>query len=143
MEFVDGTDLHRLVQWWGPVPWAFAVKWAIDLLGGLALIHQNGFIHRDVKPANVIILGPPPEPDTPPGATAAKLLDFGAVGKVEHSGPAAGNRRVFVGTREYAPPEQWDERVVPASDLCWAARCSTRSPVARPTRSKTGTRSRS
>ncbi len=117
MEFADGTDLHRLIRWSGPVPWSFAVKWAIDLLGGLAIIHQNGFIHRDVKPANVIALGPPPEPGTAPGATAAKLLDFGAVRKVEQRGPTDANRRIFVGTREYAPPEQWEERIYPASDL--------------------------
>ncbi len=117
MEFVDGTDLHRLVRWSGPVPWQFGVKWALDILGGLAAIHASGFIHRDVKPANVIVVGPPPEPGTPPGATAAKLLDFGAVGLVETRRPADADRRIFVGTREYAPPEQWEERVVPASDL--------------------------
>ena len=117
MELVDGTDLHRLVRWSGPVPWPFAVKWAIDLLGGLAVVHQNGFIHRDVKPANVIPLGPPPEAGTRPNETAAKLLDLGAVGTVEGATGSKSGRRIFVGTREYAPPEQWAERVVPASDL--------------------------
>ncbi len=117
MEYVEGTDLHRLGQWLGPVPWAFAVKWAVDLLGGLAEIHKNGFIHRDIKPANVMILGPTPEPGVSPAETAAKLLDFGAV-KLTDAGPrGSGSRRIFVGTREYAPPEQWAERVVPASDL--------------------------
>lgn len=117
MEFVDGTDLHRLVRWAGPVPWPFAVKWAIDLLGGLAAIHHNGFIHRDVKPANVVALGPPAEAGTRPGDTAAKLLDFGAVSTADARPAGAGTTRIFVGTREYAPPEQWVERVVPESDL--------------------------
>lgn len=117
MEFVDGTDLHRLVRWSGPVPWPFAVKWAIDLLGGLAAIHQNGFIHRDVKPANVVALGPPAEAGTRPGDTAAKLLDFGAVSTADARPVGEGTKRIFVGTREYAPPEQWVERVVPESDL--------------------------
>ena len=117
MEYVEGTDLHRLVQGFGPVPWPFAVRWAVDLLGGLALIHQNGLIHRDIKPANVMILGPIPEPGVSPSASAAKLLDFGAV-KPAADGPlSTGNKRIFIGTREYAPPEQWDERVVPESDL--------------------------
>lgn len=117
MEYVEGTDLARLVNALGPVPWAFAVRWAVDVLGGLAVIHQNGFIHRDVKPANVMILGQTPEPGALPVETAAKLLDFGAVKPAADETRSGGTRRVFVGTREYAPPEQWDERVVPASDL--------------------------
>jgi len=118
MEYVEGTDLHRLGQWIGPVPWPFVAHWAVDLLGGLAVIHEAGLIHRDIKPANVMAIGPLPEPGVAPAATAAKLLDFGAVKPTEDDGPrAAGSRRVFVGTREYAPPEQWRERVVPASDL--------------------------
>ncbi|MDY3551697.1 serine/threonine-protein kinase [Gemmata sp. JC717] len=116
MEFVDGSDLNRLVRWSGPIPWPFVVKWAIDLLGGLAAIHQSGFVHRDVKPANVIALGPPPEAGTRPGETAAKLLDFGAVSTTAQP-QNEGAKRMFVGTREYAPPEQWRERVVPESDL--------------------------
>jgi hypothetical protein len=79
MEYVEGTDLHRLGQWLGPVPWPFVLRWAVDLLGGLTVIHKNGFIHRDIKPANVMILGPAPEPGVAPSTTAAKLLDFGAV----------------------------------------------------------------
>lgn len=117
MEFVDGSDLNRLVRWSGPIPWQFVVKWAIDLLGGLAAIHQNGFVHRDIKPANVVALGPPPEIGTSPGDTAAKLLDFGAVSVATSQPQSEGAKRIFVGTREYAPPEQWRERVVPESDL--------------------------
>jgi serine/threonine protein kinase len=114
MEYVEGTDLYRVLQWVDPVPWRFVVKWAVELLGGLAVIHKNGFIHRDVKPANVMIVGPLPGPDVPPAATSAKLLDFGAVKAAEGG---SGARGVFVGTREYAPPEQWGGRVVPASDV--------------------------
>ncbi|HEX4608301.1 MAG TPA: serine/threonine-protein kinase [Urbifossiella sp.] len=119
MELVEGADL----AWWlrraGPVPWPFAARWAIDLLGGLDAIHQNGFVHRDVKPENVMVVGPAPGPGVAPGATAAKLLDFGAVKPAGGDGadePVPG-QVVFVGTREYAPPEQWAGRVVPASDL--------------------------
>ncbi|QJX00410.1 serine/threonine-protein kinase [Frigoriglobus tundricola] len=117
MEYVEGTDLHRLGQWLGPVPWPFVAHWAADLLGGLAVIHEAGLIHRDIKPANVMVIGPFPEPGVDPADTAAKLLDFGAVKPTEDGPRATGSRRVFVGTREYAPPEQWRERVVPASDL--------------------------
>jgi serine/threonine protein kinase len=117
MEFVEGIDLSRLLNASGPVPWSFVARWAIDLLDGLAVIHQNGFIHRDSKPANVMILGPTPDSDASLAATAAKLLDFGAVKPSGDDGGSTGRRRVFVGTREYAAPEQWAERTVPASDL--------------------------
>lgn len=116
MELVEGIDLGRLVRRVGPVPWRFAVRWAVDLLGGLAVLHKRGFLHQDVKPENVMIQGPDPGPDTSPGETAAKLLDFGAV-RLLDGGDVAGAGRVFVGTPEYAPPEQWGGTVVPASDL--------------------------
>jgi serine/threonine protein kinase len=98
------------------IPWAFAARWAVDLLGGLAVIHQSGFVHQDVKPENVMIQGPDPGPATRPEATAAKLLDFGAVRSLS-LGDVAGAGRVFVGTPEYGAPEQWAAAVVPASDL--------------------------
>jgi serine/threonine protein kinase len=118
MEFVDGNDLARMIHVLGPIPWAFVVRWGLSLLEGLAVIHQNGFIHRDVKPANVMILGPLPESDVSPSQTKAKLLDLGAVKQAddEETGPV-GRKRIFVGTREYAAPEQWDERPVPESDI--------------------------
>ena len=117
MEYVEGTDLYRLVQEYGPLPWRFAARWAVDVLGGLAVIHKNGFIHRDVKPANVMILGPVPGPHVSAAESSAKLLDFGAVKPAADEKTGTAGKRIFVGTREYAPPEQWDERVVPASDI--------------------------
>jgi serine/threonine protein kinase len=116
MEYAAGTDLYRLLSHLGPLPWRFVARWAIDLLGGLAAIHENGFVHRDVKPANVMVIGPAPGEGVRPSQSAAKLLDFGAVKHAATEG-GTGARRVFVGTREYAPPEQWAEQVVPASDL--------------------------
>lgn len=118
MEFVDGTPLHRLVRRVGPVPWPFAVRWAVELLGGLSAIHANGLIHRDVKPENVMVLGPAPGPGVRPEATAVKLLDFGAVKWADEAGEGAITRgRVFIGTMEYAPPEQWTGGAAAASDL--------------------------
>lgn len=115
MELVPGIDLHRLVWQDGPVPWPFAVRWLIDLLGGLAVLHRSGFIHRDVKPQNVMIVGPTPGAGVSPAATAAKLLDLGAARRV--GGEEIVGSKVFVGTMEFAAPEQWTGELVPASDL--------------------------
>jgi serine/threonine protein kinase len=117
MELVGGIDLNRLVRRGGPVPWPFAAHWVADLLGGLAVIHKSGFIHRDVKPENVMIVGPTPDDGVTPDQTAAKLLDFGAVKQADTGREARPGSGVFVGTREYAPPEQWTGDVVAASDL--------------------------
>jgi serine/threonine protein kinase len=115
MEFVHGTPLHRHVQRVGLVPWRFAIHWAIQLLGGLSSIHKSGLIHGDVKPENVMAIGPPPGPNTRVDSTAAKLLDFGAARRTDDDSDEP--RRTFVGTPEYAPPEQWTGGEVPASDL--------------------------
>jgi serine/threonine protein kinase len=117
MELVAGTDLFRLVYNTGPVMWRFAAHWAADLLGGLAEIHRHGFVHRDVKPENVIATGPVPAAGVRAEDTAAKLLDFGAVRPAAADGDPGSSGRTFVGTREYAPPEQWAGEAVPASDL--------------------------
>lgn len=118
MEYVEGHDLYHLVQDNGPPPWKFVARWALDVLGGLSVIHKNGFIHRDVKPANIMIVGPVPGPRVLVADSSAKLLDFGAAKLAADVKPGAtGPKRIFVGTREYAPPEQWNEQVVPASDL--------------------------
>lgn len=117
MEYVNGTDLQRLVRQIGPIPWPFAVYWMSELLGGLAFIHRSGFIHRDVKPENVMIVGPHPGQGVSPEQTGAKLLDFGAVNRVGATLERNGGSRIFVGTMEYAAPEQWTGDIVVASDL--------------------------
>ena len=118
MEFVSGTVLHRLVQRHGPVPWQFVAHWSIGLLGGLAVIHKSGFVHGDVKPENVMAMGPVPGPKVKVEATGAKLLDFGAAKRLDGGDDDDGKpKRTFVGTPEYAPPEQWKGSEVAESDL--------------------------
>jgi len=63
-------------------------------------------------------MGPSPGPQVKVDGTAAKLLDFGAARKLDGENDEINRpRKTFVGTPEYAPPEQWTGGEVPASDL--------------------------
>jgi serine/threonine-protein kinase len=70
MELIDGTDAKRLVQARGPLGVSAAVKLACAVLSALGHAHDAGIVHRDVKPANVLVGGAG-------GRRTAKLADFG------------------------------------------------------------------
>jgi serine/threonine-protein kinase len=95
MDYVEGQDLNEVLGDWGPVPEAQALIWIGQVLEALQYLHDEGIIHRDVKPANVKI--------TPQGETI--LVDFG-LAKVYDPGQETtlGARGVTPG---YAPPEQY------------------------------------
>jgi len=100
MEFVPGTNLHQMVQARGAMPWPFVLHWATELLRGLVHIHENGFVHRDVKPANVMICGPKK-------ARAAKVADFGLARAYDTCGMSGLTMQGEVGgTPAFMPPEQ-------------------------------------
>ena len=77
------SDLSRL----GQLPIADCLRIALDLVTGLACLHQHGLVHRDVKPGNIIFVN-----------ARAKLADVGLV-STHNEG------RTFVGTEGYIPPE--------------------------------------
>lgn len=115
MEFVEGTDLEPLVHRTGPVPPVVVARWGVELLEGLDALHRAGFLHRDVKPLNVRVLGVKPGGDLT--RAKVKLLDFGLVRPL-NAPPDAGKWAVtFVGSSEYAPAEQWPGGTLsPATD---------------------------
>src|SRR5262249_21741157 len=55
MEFVDGTDLHRLVRAQGPLTGAQAAAYIRQAALGLQHIHEQGLVHRDIKPSNLMV----------------------------------------------------------------------------------------
>ncbi|MHC5110059.1 MAG: serine/threonine-protein kinase [Planctomycetota bacterium] len=91
MEYVPGGDLHEMIRKRGNIPVARAVNIAMDLCDALAFAHENGIIHRDIKPGNVLM-----------GRSAtAKIADFGlAVNDAE--GMTIGE---IAGTLAYMAPE--------------------------------------
>ena len=106
MEFVPGVTLDALLAERGPIPWQDVCVIAIRALAGLGHAHVSGVVHRDVKPANIMI--------RPNGEV--KLTDFGIARALDRSRMTRqGN---WVGTIEYASPEQVrGEAVDQRSDL--------------------------
>jgi len=110
-EFVDGADLRQEIAQRGKFSEAEIVDVLQQILPVLQFIHDNGAIHRDIKPDNIVR-------ETAVGEAAGKLflIDFGAVKQVT-AGVSAQSSIVF-GTSGYAPPEQVSgEPVYPSTDL--------------------------
>ncbi|MEO5568558.1 MAG: serine/threonine-protein kinase, partial [Gemmatimonadaceae bacterium] len=115
MEFLPGVSLDELVTKHGPLDPARAVHILVQLCGALQEAHDQGMVHRDVKPGNVMLC------DRGGVADVAKLLDFGLVGpvQVDESDARVTQAGLVMGTPAYMSPEQCagDEAVTAASDI--------------------------
>jgi serine/threonine protein kinase len=106
MEYIEGEDLSHLLAH-GPLPVEHALELARGIALGLGAAHSKHILHRDVKPANILIAREPGQPETP------KLLDFG-IAAVKETATAVSHTRGLLLTPEYAAPEQW--RGLPAEE---------------------------
>jgi serine/threonine-protein kinase len=113
MEYVDGRTLRDIVKTEGPLPGQRAMEIMADVCAALDFSHRHGIIHRDVKPANVMI--------TKTGAV--KVMDFG-IARAVHDGQAAVTQTAAViGTAQYLSPEQARGEQVDARSDVYAAGC--------------------
>ncbi|MEU6314377.1 serine/threonine-protein kinase [Streptomyces sp. NPDC047014] len=105
MEMVKGGSLHDKLES-GPLPPAEVVRLGLDVLSALRAAHAEGVLHRDVKPANVLL-----RPDG-----SAVLTDFGIAAL--HDSTQLTATGVLIGSPEYIAPERVrGEEGLAASDL--------------------------
>jgi hypothetical protein len=95
MRFIDGQDVRSLVRRGGPLAPGRAAELVARAGGGLDAIHRAGYVHRDVKPANVLV-----DRDG-----HVYVTDFGLAKQVISRGGATGTGN-WVGTLDYVAPEQ-------------------------------------
>jgi len=108
MELVDGTTVARLLKSRGPVPVAKAVDVAVQVADALACAHAHGVVHRDVKPANILLRED----------GHVKVADFG-IAKAGTGGDLT-RTGVVMGTAKYLSPEQVSGHPADASSDIYA-----------------------
>jgi serine/threonine protein kinase len=119
MEFVQGRSASALVREAGPLAPDRVIDLGCQLLDALAHAHAQGFVHRDVKPGNLLL-------GTVAGREVLKLADFG-LAKTYQASALSGLTLSGTsgGTPEFMPPEQVSDfrSARPASDLYAVAAC--------------------
>ncbi|MFJ8634974.1 serine/threonine-protein kinase [Streptomyces sp. NPDC093568] len=98
MDLVGGGSLVHLVGDYGPLPPSFVCLLLDQLLAGLAAVHAEGVVHRDVKPANLLLEA------TGTGRPRLRLSDFGIAMRLGE--PRLTETNLVVGTPGYLAPEQ-------------------------------------
>jgi uncharacterized membrane protein YeaQ/YmgE (transglycosylase-associated protein family) len=99
MEFLDGINLDELVRRYGPLPEARAVCILRQACASLAEAHEAGLIHRDVKPANIVLTLRGGQHDF------VKVLDFGLAKVVASREASVTATNIVAGTPLYVAPE--------------------------------------
>jgi serine/threonine-protein kinase len=112
MEYVDGVTLRDIVHTDGPMPPKRAIEVIADACQALNFSHQHGIIHRDVKPANIMISK----------TGAVKVMDFGIARALADSTSVTQTAAV-IGTAQYLSPEQAKGDPVDARSDVYALGC--------------------
>ena len=94
-EYIHGENLKALIERRGPAPVATALELAMQIARGLSFAHQQGLVHRDVKPQNILLNGD----------GQAKVTDFGIARSLDVQQGMTQTGTVL-GTSDYIAPEQ-------------------------------------
>ena len=104
MRYVPGGDVRTLLRRVGPLPPSRAMAIISPVACALDAAHGVGLVHRDVKPANMLVDARPGRPDH------VYLSDFGLSKGIASSGPTRSGQ--FLGTPDYSAPEQIEGKPV-------------------------------
>ncbi len=96
MEYVDGPTAHELLTTTGPLPPGLVVSIGVDVAKALGFLHSRNYVHRDVKPDNILL-----HPDG-----VAKLGDLGLAKRIASGDENLTHSDQSVGTPQYMPQEQ-------------------------------------
>lgn len=98
MEYVEGRDVATIVKEDGPLDYPVAADYTRQAAEGLAHAHQAGLIHRDVKPANLLV----------DRKNVVKVLDLGLARFTgeEYASLTVANEENVLGTADFLAPEQ-------------------------------------
>ena len=107
MHYVEGTDLHEILQRDGPIPFEKAIPIVRQVAQALQAAHEAGVVHRDLKPRNILI----------DAAGVPYIADFG-ISRPLDSGKTVTGTGAILGTVKYMSPEQArGETPGPLSDI--------------------------
>ncbi|MGQ0573562.1 MAG: Stk1 family PASTA domain-containing Ser/Thr kinase [Pseudonocardia sp.] len=112
MEYVDGQTLREIVKTQGPLSQQKVIEVMADVCAALDFSHRHQIIHRDVKPANVMINR----------SGAVKVMDFG-IARALGEGQNVTQTAAVIGTAQYLSPEQARGEAVDARSDVYAAGC--------------------
>jgi serine/threonine protein kinase len=103
MEFVEGETLEKLIKRSGRLEVKLALEIATEVAAGLAAVHEQNLVHRDIKPTNIMVRL------KEKGSVTAKIIDLGLAKTLDESASEAriSSPGAFVGKPEFASPEQF------------------------------------
>src|SRR5215475_3603879 len=103
MEFVEGETLQDLIKRSSRLDVKLALEIATQVATGLAAVHEQNLVHRDIKPTNIMVRL------KEEGSVTAKIIDLGLAKTLNESASEAGisSPGAFAGTPEFASPEQF------------------------------------
>lgn len=98
-EYIEGTNLHELIESHGPLSPRYAARLAVEALHGLDAIHRAGIVHRDISPENIMICR------DEEGEQRVKLIDLGIAKQGDATDGGKTATGMFVGKWKYCSPE--------------------------------------